>query len=243
MMRFSFCVLTMILICFNGLPASNQVAAPAGTMDQPSLDARRITSQTSSIDPGATVSAEGETVGCGEIKSRSRADMDRFASPTMVKSCLAAVSASNGRWLKFALLPPLRAGRRCTPLSDKIEPVEPGGRDSRGRSKSPAFCDPAAIKSKELAGCRLRNACRSDIGVPTARASPQPRNIGMILPGLQRPVGSKAARTRNMVSISASEKISDNSSRLSKPTPCSPVMLPPARTQISISSRPASFTR
>ena len=65
----------------------------------------------------------------------------------------------------------------------------------------------------------------------------------MILPGLQRPSGSKAARTLNIAFMSASENTSGNNSRLSKPTPCSPVIVPPAATQTSINSRPASLTR
>src|SRR6266436_1033617 len=43
--------------------------------------------------------------------------------------------------------------------------------------------------------------------VATARASPQPRGIGMILPGLQRPDGSNAARTCNIVLMSSSLNI------------------------------------
>ena len=43
--------------------------------------------------------------------------------------------------------------------------------------------------------------------VATALPSPQPRGNGIIFPGLQRPEGSNAARTRSMVSMSSSEKI------------------------------------
>src|SRR5262245_10536368 len=46
------------------------------------------------------------------------------------------------------------------------------------------------------------------VSVSIARPSPQPRSMGTILPGLQRPSGSKAARTLSIALRSASEKTS-----------------------------------
>src|SRR6266853_132560 len=45
--------------------------------------------------------------------------------------------------------------------------------------------------------------------VATARPSPQPRGSGMILPGLHKPEGSKAARTCNIAEKSSSLNIKD----------------------------------
>src|SRR6266540_519047 len=55
--------------------------------------------------------------------------------------------------------------------------------------------------------------------------------LGRTLPGLNRPLGSNASRTRAIRSRSESEKIQGMYLRFSSPTPCSPVIVPPASTQ------------
>src|SRR5712691_10100637 len=87
-------VLTMIVTVLRGLPASSQVAAPAGTTNQPARDARRMTSQTSSMDPGVTVSGDGQE---GDAGTGGRGDAEMFASPTMVVNCLATSSRSKSK--------------------------------------------------------------------------------------------------------------------------------------------------
>src|SRR5579885_2430728 len=61
--------------------------------------------------------------------------------------------------------------------------------------------------------------------------STQERGVGNSFPGLQSPLGSKAHRIRYMVSKSWSPNMRGMNRFLSYPTPCSPVMLPPASTQ------------
>src|ERR1700722_2641127 len=63
--------------------------------------------------------------------------------------------------------------------------------------------------------------------------SPQRRGRGKTLPGLESCNGSKAQRTRCIVSRSGSLNIFDIARFLSSPTPCSPVIDPPAAMQIS----------
>src|SRR5215831_19914115 len=88
------------------------------------------------------------------------------------------------------------------------------------RSASPAFegllivaetvCRSTALTGEPArrGGGPVATAPGSDkLSVATARASPQPRGNGSILPGLHRPDGSKAARTRSSAYISSSEKI------------------------------------
>ncbi len=61
--------------------------------------------------------------------------------------------------------------------------------------------------STECAGALFDELKFGGLWVATARASPQPRGMGMILPGLHSPEGSKAARTCSIADMSASEKI------------------------------------
>ncbi len=63
--------------------------------------------------------------------------------------------------------------------------------------------------------------------------SPQRRGVGKTFVGLLRFSGSKAQRTRCMVARSGSANILDMAYFLSWPTPCSPVMEPPAAMQRS----------
>src|SRR6185295_17326220 len=116
---------------------------------------------------------------------------------------------------------------------------------------SPTICDSDLSRKGAKESLRRKDGLNSSLRLcdsfaplreTSTLASPQPRNIGTIFPGLQSPSGSNAARTLNIAFMSASENTSGNNSRLSSPTPCSPVIVPPAPTQTSISSRPASFT-
>ncbi len=57
--------------------------------------------------------------------------------------------------------------------------------------------------------------------------------MGKTLPGFASPAGSKRARSRCIAARSASPNISGIEHALSVPTPCSPVIEPPASTQAS----------
>ena len=67
--------------------------------------------------------------------------------------------------------------------------------------------------------------------------SPHRRGVGNTLPGLQRPAGSNAQRSRCIVSRSFGPNIFGIAPFLSTPTPCSPVIEPPWARQTSRISR------
>ncbi len=73
--------------------------------------------------------------------------------------------------------------------------------------------------------------------------SPQPLEVGNALQGLKRSPAPNAAFSLRIAARSASVKIQGMKSRFSRPTPCSPVIEPPASTQMRMISSPASSTR
>src|SRR5260221_4239808 len=82
------------------------------------------------------------------------------------------------------------------------------------------------------------------LGMPARRPSPcAASGAGSTLFGLKLPDGSTDVRTRAMTSRSAGLKISGMYACFSMPTPCSPVIVPPASMHCVRISRPAAMTR
>src|SRR5690606_26105039 len=73
--------------------------------------------------------------------------------------------------------------------------------------------------------------------------SAQRARVGIALPGLSRPAGSKARLTAKKASRSAGENCTHIELIFSTPTPCSPVMVPPYSTQVSRISAPKRSAR
>ena len=73
--------------------------------------------------------------------------------------------------------------------------------------------------------------------------SAQRARVGMVLPGLSNPAGSKAA----LIAAKAASSTGVNWTHIwlifSRPTPCSPVMVPPTSTQSSRIAPPSSSAR
>src|SRR5579863_7007177 len=80
-------------------------------------------------------------------------------------------------------------------------------------------------------------------GTGGTRISPQALPMGRTFPGLSRPAGLNAARTRSISARSSGVKIRGMSSFFSMPIPCSPVSAPPTSTQWRMISPPAATTR
>src|SRR6185437_1902251 len=94
------------------------------------------------------------------------------------------------------------------------------GRRDRGRRHVPSGLRTAGVP------CHSRQAC-----------------TGTTLPGLDRRSGSNTSRTEHIVASESGEKISAMYGILSKPTPCSPEIVPPAAMQARMISPIASCTR
>src|SRR4029079_2669435 len=64
--------------------------------------------------------------------------------------------------------------------------------------------------------------------------------IGMTFPGFDRRSGSNTSRNAHIVASESAEKIMSMYGSLSRPTPCSPVIVPPAFTHAAMISRIAA---
>jgi hypothetical protein len=73
--------------------------------------------------------------------------------------------------------------------------------------------------------------------------SAQRTSVGITLPGLSRPAGSKARLTAAICSRSAAENCTHIDDSFSTPTPCSPVTVPPIATLSSRISAPKASAR
>ena len=90
---------------------------------------------------------------------------------------------------------------------------------------------PAGSPSTVIRIVRPARRARPDAARYGPGTSPHSRGVGSTLPGLQRRCGSNASRTACITSRSSSREHPRHVVRLSAPTPCSPVIDPPASTQ------------
>ena len=104
----------------------------------------------------------------------------------------------------------------------------------RARARAAARRPPATrLGPRHSEPLRQARRPRADAGGTGPGTSPHSRGVGITLPGLASPAGSNAQRRRWNASRSASPNIFGMCFFLSTPTPCSPVIEPPASRQAS----------
>ena len=200
MIRVMRLVLTTMAPLRIGLPTSNQVPAPMGNTARASRAANFITSAASASEAGEATSVRASGILPPDVPIRLEGEsLSTFFDPTMRVSCCAirsSLSLVATRACMAALLPP------CCAVG--IAGSE-AGLSSPGAERLCPSCF-VILEIVELPAAKDATATASTVAI--ARASPHPRGVGIILPGLQRPEGSKATRTCSIAVMSSSEKIS-----------------------------------